>query len=108
MTTIEIKIGKHEKITKKKFVMRYLFQKANGRRTVGEADVAEMFGGWLQACEKVNRAPGNAKSLSAAMWAMVGEGIVEVSRTESSSAPLPKNFYILTEEYFEFMRTGVE
>jgi hypothetical protein len=108
MKTIEIKVGKHEKITKKKFVMRYLFQKANGRRVAGESDSAEIFGGWLQACEIVNRAPGNAKSLSSAMWAMMEEGIIEVSRTESSSAPLPKNFYILTEEYFEFMRTGVE
>ena len=106
MPKITIDVDKFTKITKKDFVMQYLFQKSQGVRRRGEATSGEMHRGWAEACSKLDIHPGKTKAFATALWVMGNEGIVEVSRTEPGVARIPKNYYILTEEYFMFMRQG--
>lgn len=108
MAKITIEVKKYEKLTKRKFLMRYLFQKSlnEGGRMGGESDVSEMYSGWVEACSQIVKPPGKSKKLTEELWRMTNEGIVQVTRTAESSGVLPKNFYVLTEEYFEFMKNG--
>ena len=105
MPTITINVGKYTKLTKKEFVMQYLFQKGNGNRLVGEATTGEMFTGWVEACAKLLMKPGKVDTLRYEIWKMQKEGVLEVSGTEEGGkAPTPANLYILTEEYHQAMR----
>ena len=84
--------------------MQYLFQKTKGSRKHGETPTAELYHGWVQSCVQMGRSPGKLVSFQHEMWVLRGQGIVEISRTEPGEKTIPKNFYILTKEYFEYMR----
>jgi hypothetical protein len=101
---VKIRVDELRKFTKKDFVMQYLFRKSEGNRSRGEAATSELFKGWVAVCEEMGKKPGKSRSFQHEMWTMKEQGIVEVKRQESSTAPAPKNFYILTVEYFEYMR----
>lgn len=106
MVQIVIDVKKYEKMTKRKFIMQYLFRKAVGNRTAGESDVSEIYSVWVELCLQIGETPGKSRGMTEELSRMRGAGIVEVTRTGKSSGPIPKNFYILTEEYFEFMKNG--
>jgi len=106
MPKITIDVEKYERLTKKSFVMKYLFQKGNGNRRTGEASTSELFAGWSEAAAQLGKKIGKVKSFQYEMWTLKDQGIVEVSRTEPGEKTIPRNYYILTEEYFRFMRSG--
>jgi len=106
MPKIVIDVDKFTKITKKDFVMQYLFQKSKGVRRKEEVPAKEMYLGWSEACLKLGMHPGKAKDFTRVLWVMGNEGIVEVSRSEPCGKKIDRNYYILTEEYFAFMRQG--
>ena len=106
MPKITIDVDKFTKITKKDIVMQYLFPKSGGARRKSEVTTQEMYRGWTEACLKLGTHPGKAKDFGRVLWVMGTEGIVEISRTEPCGKKIDRNYYILTEEYFAFMRQG--
>ena len=105
MVEITINVDNLVKLTKKEFVLQYLFQKAEGRRDQGEASRGELYEGWVQTCVKTGEKPGTASSFRKGIYLLMTLGVIEISRQEPEPGiPFPRNFYILTTEYYNYMR----
>lgn len=101
---INIQIDEFTRVTIKWFVMRYLFEKAKGRRTAGEEYTQELYRGWLQVCVPLKKKGGTITSFGTAMRRMREAGIIELAREETSGeTTFPRRYYILTSEYFDYM-----
>jgi len=103
MPDITINIDKWKKLTKKDFVLQYLFKKAKGNRRAGEAPASEIYHGWVQACLQLARSPGKLDSFQHEMWVLKDNGVVDVSRKEPCGRKIMRNHYILTTEYFDYL-----
>jgi hypothetical protein len=101
---IVINTDRLDRFTKKGYVLQHLYQKGNGNRLEGEAGVGELYEGWVKVCVKISKAPGKRRSFQREMWSLRDKGVVEISRQVEGEGPAPANYYVLTEEYFNFMR----
>jgi hypothetical protein len=104
MVEISINIDRLDRFTKKSYVLQHLYQKGAGRRLQGEAGVGELYDGWVKACVQISKTPGKRHSFQREMWSLREQGVVEISRQVPGEGPAPANYYVLTEEYFNFMR----
>jgi hypothetical protein len=106
MVAITIDVDKLVKLTKKEYVLQHLYQKAAGARARGEASRGELYDGWVQACIQTGEKPGTGSSFRKSVYLLMSQGVIEVSRQEPEpGVPFPRNFYILTAEYYNYMRS---
>jgi hypothetical protein len=103
MAEVTIKIDTYTRVTIKWFVMNYLFNKSNGLRRRGEEYTFELYRAWTQLCAKTSKKCGTEGTFRTAVKKMRDEGMLELSREEEGMHNFPRRYFILTEEYYEYM-----
>jgi|SRR5208337_4618530 len=106
MVTIEL--SPFDRPTVHWFVMQYLFKKANGDRMKGEEYVSQLYRQWEQFCGKKEKPCGNLESFSRAFRKMKMAEEVEKGRVEKGKGAIPRQYYILSQDYFDAMKEESE
>jgi len=103
---VSIELDPFSRPTVSWFILKYLYERAreNGGRIKGEEYVSEMHRQWQQFCGQMGKHCGNADSFRREVRRMKVQGLIETGREEPGKGAMPRQYYVLSAEYFDAMR----